>query len=143
MHQATAFAIASELCRKLPIARNFRSEDIFCFHSQKHSNSLAHSFATLNSSFLLEIWWLKFASEFSGRSKIAFAFATVSLRPPCTQLRRTEGRMSQLDLERGSLQPLLTFPTHVRRVENQRFNLSQIRESLRFSFGGWAAEVGG
>ena len=33
--------------------------------------------------FLFEIWWLKFASEFSGRvSEFAFAFAAVSLRPP-------------------------------------------------------------
>ena len=33
MHQAIAFAFASEFDRKLPFARNFRSEDeIFAFH---------------------------------------------------------------------------------------------------------------
>ena len=34
-------AIASECCRKVPFARNFRSGDeIFAFHSQNHSHSL-------------------------------------------------------------------------------------------------------
>ena len=41
------------------------------FHSQIHSHSLANSFATLNSqAFFFEIWWRKFASEFSGRVRI-------------------------------------------------------------------------
>ena len=73
MHQAIAFAIASEFCRKLPFARNFRNEDkISQFHSQNHSHSLANSFARLNSEFSwFEIWWLKFDSEvFRGASRI-------------------------------------------------------------------------
>ena len=66
VHQAVAFAIASEFCRKRPFARNFRSEDQS--HSQNQWHSLANSFATLHSQLLFEIWWLKFASQFRGAS---------------------------------------------------------------------------
>ena len=82
MHHAIAFAIASECCRKLPFARNFRSEDeIFAFHSQKHS-----------SEFLRDAEFAAFSVRFGGRNSLAnsrgasefafaFAFAAVSLRP--------------------------------------------------------------
>ena len=56
---------------------NFHSQGISAartnflqFHSQDHSHSVANSFATRNSQLLVEIWWLKFASEFSGRVRI-------------------------------------------------------------------------
>ena len=89
MHQAIAFAIASEFCRKLPFVRNFRSEDeISAFHSQKHSHSLANSFATLNSQlFVCDLVGLNSPANFQGASEFAFAFVAVSLRPRCTQTR--------------------------------------------------------
>ena len=39
-----------------------------------------------NTQFFFEIWLLIFASECLGVSEFAFAFATVSLRPQCTQV---------------------------------------------------------
>ena len=55
VHHALAFAIASELRRKHPFARNFRNEnENLPSHSQNHSHSLAHSFATPSSQ--LFVW---------------------------------------------------------------------------------------
>ena len=89
MHHAIAFAFASEFCRKLPFARNFRSEDeIFAisfadFHSHSRCEFLRN--ATF-AAFFFEIWWLRFAGEIRlGASEFAFAFTAGSLRPRCTQ----------------------------------------------------------
>ena len=72
MHHAIAFAFASEFCRKLPFARNFRSEDEIFAISFAKPFTFASEFlrnAKFAASFF-EIWWLKFASEFSGRVRI-------------------------------------------------------------------------
>ena len=71
MHQAIAFAIASEFCRKRPFTRNFCSEDkMFAISFAKPIAWLANPSQRLIRNFLFEIWWLKFASEFSGRVRI-------------------------------------------------------------------------
>ena len=50
VHQAVAFAIASEFGRKPPFARNLHSEDdIFAISFANHSQELANFFATVNS----------------------------------------------------------------------------------------------
>ena len=150
MHQAIAFAIASESCRKRPFATYFRNEDEILAISFAKPFAFATSQRTIRS-FLLEIWWFKFASDhypvlpflvfleflvfspsedflvflsvfpffsrdfrgsvgiknpcffggfplpfpkktrkgrtgYRGASEFAFAFATVSLRPRCTQV---------------------------------------------------------
>ena len=73
----SSFAIASNFCRKLPVAN---------FYSQTNSRSKDENFAILFAkpfafalripsqrlirNFSFEIWWLKFASAFSGRVRI-------------------------------------------------------------------------
>ena len=89
VHQAIAFAIASKFCRRLPFARDFRSEDdIFAI-------SFAKPFA-FASEFLRSAQFAAFCLRFGGQnslancrgaSEFAFAFAAVSLRPQCTQSR--------------------------------------------------------
>ena len=89
VHQAIAFAIASEFCHSLPFARDFRSEDdIFAI-------SFAKPFA-FASEFLRSAQFAAFCLRFGGQNSLAncrgasefafaFAFAAVSLRPQCTQ----------------------------------------------------------
>ena len=95
VHQAIAFAIASEFCRKLAFARKFCSEDeIFAI-------SFAISFA-FASEFLRSAQFAAFRLRFGGKnslansrgaSEFAFAFAAVSLRPRCTQLHMRDPKL--------------------------------------------------
>ena len=86
VHHAIVFAIAREFCRRHPFARDFWSEnELLSFHSQNHSQSLAHQFAVLNSQLFFGIWWPKFASDFGGRVRILIRIHNASLQPRCTQ----------------------------------------------------------
>ena len=80
MHQAIAFAIASEFCRKRPFARNFRNEN------KISAISFAKPFA-FASEFLRNAYFAAFSlgldghnslANFRGASEFAFAFAAVS-----------------------------------------------------------------
>ena len=72
MHQAVAFAIASEFCRKRPFARNFCSENDISrnFIRRNTCNRQQINSQRVVRSFVCEIWRPKFASEFSGRVRI-------------------------------------------------------------------------
>ena len=97
VHQAIAFAITSEFCRKRPFARDFHSENQNV--SQFHAPSLVNQSAALNSQLLLEIWWLKFASEFGGRVRIRIRVRNRIAATPVHSSQQTagNGRLSGKD----------------------------------------------
>ena len=102
MHHAIAFAIASEFCRKRPFARIFRSENEFLTISFAKPFAIA-SELTRSAQFAAFLW--RFGGQNSlanswGASEFAFAFAAVSLRPRCTQLRNRPWPISADDFKR-------------------------------------------
>ena len=67
----------------------FVANFLFPQRGQNSCNCIRKPFAFASEflrNLLFEIWRLKFASEFWGRSACGFAFAAVSLRPRCTQV---------------------------------------------------------
>ena len=87
VHQAIAFAIASEFCRKLPFARNFRSKDEIFAISFAKPFAFASEFLrnAQFAAFCLRFGGKNSLANFRGASEFAFAFAVVSLRPRCTR----------------------------------------------------------
>ena len=76
MHQAIAFAIASEVCHELPFAKNFRNDDeifVISFANEFLRNAQFTAFS-------LRFGRENLLANFRAASEFEFAFAAVSRR---------------------------------------------------------------